>query len=285
MKLGINTFIYEIGNISILDSLKKAAALGFKYVDFVPFGSLHPKNFTKTLKNNLKNIINDLGIHSSQMLLLDTQNLTTSSQSERAKLLDYLKKVSDLQLHIGGKQVLICWGQGIIPAKMNYEQAWINSISLIQDYSEWAQKQKILISLELDPGVYFLNNNLYKMTKMIEDINMPNIFANIDISHLNITRELPNKLDKLINKIIHVHISDCDGLHHTNSIIGTGTTDVASYLSKLTELNIDEAANKYGETAVAAIELGDPDIIVDNPNRWVQESISFLTKNVPFLEM
>ena len=123
------------------------------------------------------------------------------------------------------------------------------------------------------------------MTKIIEDINMPNIFSNIDISHLNITRELPNKLDKLINRIIHVHISDCDGLHHTNSIIGTGTTDIASYINKLIELDIDEAANRYAETAVAAIELGDPDVVVDDPNRWVIESVNYLTRTVPFLKM
>ena len=123
------------------------------------------------------------------------------------------------------------------------------------------------------------------MLKIIEDIDMPNVFSNIDVSHLNITRESPNKLEKLQNKIIHVHISDCDGLNHTNSILGTGTTDIASYINKLSELRVEDVAMKYGEQAVAAIELGDPGINVDDPDRWVKDSIKYLSRNLPSLTM
>jgi len=114
---------------------------------------------------------------------------------------------------------------------------------------------------------------------------MPNVFSNIDVSHLNITRESPNKLEKLRNKIIHIHISDCDGLDHTNSILGTGTTDIASYMNKLSELRVEDVAMKYGEQAVAAIELGDPGITVDDPDRWVKDSIKYLSRNLPSLNM
>jgi sugar phosphate isomerase/epimerase len=285
MKLGINTFIYELGKVSILESVKKISSLGFKYVDFVPFGSLHPDNITRKLTNDLTNMMKDIGLHSSQMLLLNTRNLTTSDPSERKSILDYLKRISDFQLLIGGKQVLICWGQGIIPANMLWEQAWVNSVYLIREFAEWAHTQKLLISLELDPGVYFLNNNLHKMLKIIEDIDMPNVFSNIDVSHLNITRESPNRLEKLRNKIIHIHISDCNGLDHTNSILGTGTTDIASYINKLSELRVEDVAMKYGEQAVAAIELGDPGINVDDPDRWVKDSIKYLSRYLPSLNM
>jgi sugar phosphate isomerase/epimerase len=96
---------------------------------------------------------------------------------------------------------------------------------------------------------------------------------------------MPKTLEKLLNKIIHIHISDCDGLNHTNSILGTGTTDIVSYINKLSELHVDETAMLYGEEAVASIELGDPDIKVEDPNKWVEESIEYLAQTVPFLKM
>ena len=284
MKLGINTFIYELGNVSIQDSLKKIFSMGFKYVDLVPFGSLHPENITKKSAQWVSKLFEDLGLKSSQMLLLDTKNLTTSSRRERIKIMDYFKKISEFQLRVGGKQLLVCWGQGIIQSNMLWEQAWLNSVYTIKEFAEWALPYKLLISLELDPGVYFLNNNLYRMVKMLEDIEMPNVFANIDVSHLNLTRETPNKLEKLRGKIIHVHVSDCDGLNHTNSILGTGNTDIALYLDKLNGLGVEDTASKFGEEAVAAIELGDPCIVVDDPDRWVEDSLAYLLRLVPALK-
>ena len=161
----------------------------------------------------------------------------------------------------------------------------MNSVSSISEYAEWSLDKGILIDMELDPHVYFVLNNTVKMAKMIEDVGMPNVFPNVDIGHLCITREAPNVLEKLKNRIIHVHISETDTFEHTNSIIGTGKADFKAYIDKTIELGIEENCKKYNEACTAGIEMGEPGGFVDDPDRWVKESLDYLGKTLSILSL
>ena len=132
------------------------------------------------------------------MLLFHTQNLVTSDSSLKSKMFNYVRSCVDFQLELGGKQILLCWGGGILfDASQIYEQAWMNSVNAIREIARWCLDKEILVELELDPHVYFVVNNLEKMVKIIEDVEMPNLFSNIDIGHLAITRESPYRMKKL----------------------------------------------------------------------------------------
>lgn len=194
-----------------------------------------------------------------------------------------MKKCADLQLELGGKQVLVCWGCGVYEEKTIREEAWVNSAMTIRDYARWGLDKGILVNLEMDPHVYFLVNNLERMVKMIEDVEMPNVFPNIDIGHLCITRESPLTLEKVESRILHVHLSETDSFAHTNSIIGTGVVDFRSYIEKVIQLGIEENCKKYAETAVAGIEMGEPGRNVDDPDRWIRESVRYLSGVLPEL--
>jgi sugar phosphate isomerase/epimerase len=196
-----------------------------------------------------------------------------------------MKKCAEFQLALGGKQVLVCWGCGVHESGMMQEQAWINTVSSIREYAEWSLDKGILIDLELDPHVYFVVNNTVKMAKVIEDVGMPNVFPNVDIGHLCITREAPNTLEKLKNRILHVHISETDTFEHTNSIIGTGNADFKAYIHKVLELGIEENCQKYDEACAAGIEMGEPGGTVDDPDRWVRESLDYLAGILPELKL
>jgi protein FrlC len=123
------------------------------------------------------------------------------------------------------------------------------------------------------------------MAKAIEDIGMPNVVANVDIGHLCILREGPNSLEKLKNRILHVHISETDTFEHTNSIIGSGVADFKAYIDKVLELGIEENCRRYGEACVAGIEMGARGGFVDDADRWVRESLDYLAKIMPELGM
>jgi len=285
MQLGVNTFVYEVGKVLVKKALKSAQKFGFEFVDLVAYNSGDPTLMSKKEIKDLLRMFKDFGFKSSQLLLVNTQHIASSDASLKKKTLDYMKKCADFQLELGGKQVLICWGCGIYEGKMVKEQAWINSLNTIREYAEWCLDKGILIDLELDPHVYFVVNSLQKMAKMIEDVEMPNIFPNIDIGHLCITRESPKTMEKVKSRILHVHLSETDTFEHTNSIIGTGKVDFKSYLDKLFELGIEENCKKYGEVAVAGIEMGEPGGKVDDPDRWVQESLSYIKRVLPELRL
>lgn len=280
MKYSINTFVYEAANIPLQKALLSISKFGFKFVDLAACGSGDPTLMNKTEMKKIIQMFNDLGIKSSQMLLLNTIGIASFDTSQKSNIIDYMKRCSEFQLELGGKQVLICWGGGVYETEIMKEKSWINSVLMIKEFSEWALNKGIIVELEMDPHVYFIINNMEKMAKILEDIDMPNVFPNIDIGHLCITREAPQVLQKFKNRILHVHISETNTFEHTNNIIGQGKADFKSYISKLIELGIEDTCKKYEETAIAGIEMGEQGK-VDNPERWISESLNYLQKVLP----
>jgi len=145
----------------------------------------------------------------------------------------------------------------------------------------------MLVGIELEPHVYFICNNTSSLAKAIEDINMPNLYPNVDVGHLVITREEPIQLEKLKNRLLHVHLSETESFAYTNSILGTGIVDFKAYVDKMIELGIEENCSKYGEPCVAGIEMGSEASgdFVENPDYWVEESLNYLGKILPELTM
>ena len=285
MYLAANTFVYEVGKVPIKETLQSVQKLGFKYVDLAAYYYGDPTRMNQAEKNDVVRMFKDYGFKSSQLLLANTQDMASPDEKKRTQTLDYMKQCADFQLELGGRQVLICWGCGVYETSVNKKISWLNTVNMIRAYAEWATDKGILIDLELDPHVYFVVNSLEEMVRMLEDVDMPNVFPNIDIGHLCITREAPKTMAKVKDKILHVHISETDTFEHTNSIIGTGKADFKAYIDKVCELGIAANCQKYGEAVVAGIEMGEPGGEVDNPERWIQESLTYLKKILPELTL
>jgi sugar phosphate isomerase/epimerase len=91
---------------------------------------------------------------------------------------------------------------------------------------------------------------------------MENVKATIDISHFWLQRIPPKDILRLKNRVAHVHISDCDGVHHGDLPPGRGNTPFNEYIS---------AIRDTGFAGAASIELefpGDPAGML----AWVQEA-------------
>lgn len=283
MYLALNTFVYEIAKAPIEKALHSADKFGFRFIEYAAYQSGDPTLMNRDKRNEVIRIFKDKGLECSQLLLVNTQHIASPDPKKRKETLDYMKKCADFQLELGGRQVLICRGGGIHEPTMMREQAWVNMVSSLREYAQWGLDKGILIDLEVEPHVYFVVNSTAKMAKAIEDIGMPNVVANVDIGHLCILREGPNSLEKLKNRILHVHISETDTFEHTNSIIGSGVADFETYIDKVLELGIEENCKRYGEACVAGIEMGARGGFVDDADRWVQESLNYLAKILPEL--
>ncbi len=281
MRLGINNSIWEITGIGLYKSLDKIKSLGFKYVDVLAYGSGNPRTLNRDERRKIARKFQGLGLTSSGMVMLVPGNIASNDAKERETCLSYLKSCTEFQAELGGKQVLLGFGGGWKTLETSREEAWVNAVNFIKDYCEWLSNFDIFLTLELDPSVYYVINDTTSMAKMIEDVDAPNLFANIDIGHLAITREPPRTLEKLKDRVLHVHISDNDGKTHANWIIGRGVTRVPDYLRKLIEIGIDETCARYNETAVASLELGEIGQKIQDPDLYVRESLKYLSNNVP----
>ena len=66
-------------------------------------------------------------------------------------------------------------------------------------------------------------------------------------------------------------------------ISGTGAANIPDYIEKLVEMEIDRTCERYGEVAVAAMELGEVGQTIKDPDEYVRKSLVYIEKNVPLL--
>jgi sugar phosphate isomerase/epimerase len=285
MYLAANTFVHEVARVSLKQTLQSVQRFGFRYVDFASYRLVDPSVMSRPALREFVRAFKDHGFVSSQLIMVNTQHMASPDPAKRSRAIDYMKACGELQRELGGKQVLVCWGCGVLEPTVSREQSWLNTVSSLRAFGEWALEAGVLVGLELDPHVYFVLNSLEKMAKVLEDVDLPNVYPNVDIGHLCITREPPKTLAKIRDRIYHVHLSETDTFAHTNSIIGSGSADFKAYVDKVEELGIEENCRRIGEVPVAGIEMGEPGGEVDDPDRWIRESLEYLRRVLPGLRL
>lgn len=283
MKLALNTLVYEVGNRGPEESLRAAARYGFKYIEYAGIRKGNPLTMTAEQRREAIRIVRDNGIHSTQMLMVATKDTAHPDKKKRDAVFEYMKACAEYQKELGGRQLLVCWGGGLYELGVSPELSWMYMLENVGRFAEYCQTDNMLVGIELDPHVYFICNNTYKLMKAVEDLGMPNVYPNVDVGHLVITREEPAQLEKLKSRLLHVHLSETESFAHTNSILGTGVVDFKAYVDKLLELGIEENCAKYGEPCVAGIEMGSEASggFVEDPDMWVEESLKYLAKIMP----
>lgn len=285
MKLGVNLSIWSHAGVSFLDSLKRAKAIGFKYIDLLGIGHLDPLNIDTSTIKLAKALTEDLDLYVSSMVMIPrgVGNIASLDKSIQSKCLEYVKSCIDITRELGGRQVLMDAGEREIG--IPFDESWESSKEFIKNCSIYAKSRDVIVTLELEPCMYSIVRDIPTMFKMITEINSPYVLANIDIGHLAITRESPKDLEKLRGLVIHAHISDNDGRVHANEIIGTGVTPIDSYLKSLLDIGIEEVAIKNNVIPVASIELGLIGQYIDNPERWVSESLKWVKEKCPWITL
>src|SRR5262249_13770950 len=86
-----------------------------------------------------------------------------------------------------------------------------------------------------------LVNDVDSMSRFLDDVNHPAVRANIDVSHLQLSKVRPEELRRLKGKAIHVHLSDCDGKVHGDLPPGRGVVQFGPYLREIKDLGRDGA--------------------------------------------
>ena len=150
------------------------------------------------------------------------------------------------------------WEQQVIPPK----EQWATAVNNCRELGKFADDLGVQIALELEPFKLSLVNNVDSMVRFIDDVNHPAVRANIDISHLQLSRTPAEELRRLKGKAIHVHLSDCDGKVHGDLPPGRGVVPFAPYLREIKALGID------GAISIELEYSPDPDKIAD----WVREA-------------
>jgi sugar phosphate isomerase/epimerase len=168
--------------------------------------------------------------------------------------LAYEYQASNLLLVLGE----YIWERQVIPTA----EQWQTGVRNVRELGKVAADLGLQIALELEPFKLSLVNNVESMVRFLDDVNHPAVKANIDVSHLHLSKTPAEELERLRGKAIHVHLSDCDGKVHGDLPPGRGVVDFPPYLRAIKALNID------GAISIELEYSPQPDKIVD----WVREA-------------
>src|SRR5258708_6521770 len=148
----------------------------------------------------------------------------------------------DLAYEYEARNVLVVlgeyiWEQQVIPPAEQWQTAARN----VRELGKYAADLGVQIALELEPFKLSLVNNVDSMVRFLDEVGHDAVKANIDVSHLVLSKTRPEELRRLKGKAIHVHLSDCDGNVHGDLPPGRGVVDFGPYLNEIKDLGIDGA--------------------------------------------
>lgn len=177
---------------------------------------------------------------------------------------DRVKAYLDMAHGFGAKNLLFVlgeyiWQKEVIPPA----EQWKTGVAHVRALGDYASRLGLEIALELEPFHLSLLNDVESMVQFLDEVDRPNVKANLDISHLVLAKQPAHLIDRLKDRIAHVHISDCDGRVHGDLPPGRGVVDFPPYLEAIERLGLD------GRTISIELEYSpEPDRIVD----WVREA-------------
>jgi sugar phosphate isomerase/epimerase len=285
MKIGMLTGIWFVAEAATLQaSLRRAAALGFRYVDL--HGPFHagPIHLSESERRDLKAEMVALGLTPRNYVLHPLCNVPAASQAEIEKTYAYLTEGIDLAVSWGINQIMFNSGQWVYGR--DRADAWAKSVRFWQRICDYAAPCGVFIAQEAEPYVWFLVNDTASTLRMREDVDRPNFVTLVDLGHMALAREGPELLSQLGDSIIHAHFSDHEAYRHTNQTIGTGITRTADYLETLRRMDIDRQVKRFGyDELVISFELGAPGDTIADPDDWVRRSIQHVLQIAPYMSL
>lgn len=183
--------------------------------------------------------------------------------------LDRASQYLELAYELSAKNVLLVlgeyiWNQEVIPP----EEQWGTAVEQCRRLGDFAAELGLKIALELEPFELSLLNDVGSMVRFLDDVDHEVVAANIDISHLHLSKVAPEELRRLKGRAIHVHISDCDGRKHGDLPPGRGVVNFEPYLKEIQALEIN------GAISIELEYSPDPDHIEE----WVAEAYAATDK-------
>jgi len=285
MKIGMLTGLWYVAETAtLIESLRRVAALGFHYVDL--HGVLHagPAHLSAAERRDVGKEMTALGLEPRNYVLHAPTNLASASSGEMDECLEYLKEGIDLALTWDVHQLMLNAGQWTYGKKR--DESWQKAVQFIRQVCDYALPRDMYIAIESEPYVWYLINDVASTLKMLKDVDRPNLTTLLDLGHLALAREGMPEIRSLQDTIIHAHFSDHSATQHTNQILGSGITKTADYLAMLRDVDIDQRIKKFGyDELVISFELGFPGDTIADPDRWVRESLDHVVRNAPYVTL
>jgi len=238
--------------------LQKTKEIGFDTVDLF----VDPLDMTDAERLGIAVECSRLGLPIVSLCCVAV-GLIDLNPSVRRFHLDRVKRYLDLAAEYQAKNILLVvgeyiWNREVIPPA----EQWQWAVEACRELGAYAAAKKLEIVVELEPFALSLLNDIDTMERFLDDVGFASVKANIDISHLVLSKVEPRELRRLRGRAGHVHISDCNGKKHGDLPPGRGVVPFEPYLAEVKDLRID------GTISIELEYSPEPDRIVE----WVEEA-------------
>jgi sugar phosphate isomerase/epimerase len=183
MKIGMLTGLWYIADgATVIESLQRAAGLGFRTVDLHGVFHAGPAHLSSQGRQAVKDELANLGLSARNYVLHPLVNLPSASQAELEHNYAYLCEGVDLALEWGVNQLMLNAGQWAYGVPR--PQAWEQSVRFLQRLCDYAAPRGVFIAQEPEPYVWFLVNDLASARRMMADVDRPNFTLLLDLGHM-----------------------------------------------------------------------------------------------------
>ena len=259
MKLGLIHSAWVQAQQPTVFGLRKTKEIGFDCIDiFVDPLELDVRE-RRLIKQECDRL--DLPIVSLPCVAV---GLIDFNSSVRAFHMQRVRAYLDLAYEYEARNLLLVlgeyiWNREVIPP----HQQWQLGVEAVRDLGLRAADLNLEIALELEPFPLSLVRDMETMVGFLNDVGLANVKANLDISHLVLSRVPAEEIRRLKGRVAHVHLSDCDGKVHGDLPPGRGVVSFEPYLSEIKNLDLGE------RTISIELEYSpEPERIVE----WIEEA-------------
>lgn len=151
------------------------------------------------------------------------------------EILEYMETAFTRAKEVGVE--IIVYGSGgsrSIPEEFTHQEATVQLIDLFKKMSPIAEKYNVIVVLEpLNTKECNIINSVAEGAELVKQVNHPNFRLLVDIYHMKMEEESPDKIVEYGEYIKHVHVAEKEG----RAAPGTNNEDLSPYYRALKAIN------------------------------------------------
>ena len=262
------------------DCIRRVAGVGFKAIELIAWNVDFLENYwSKSKVADIKKELKNSGIGLSQFVHTP-HDLSHADKAKRATAVEHWKKAVDVGAELGSpiinmvsshpfamrdtveipriatKPLVQKYATKGVPRGVDWDQNFLDYTDALRECAEACGKAGVKMSVEPHPGRYLANHD--GALRLLEHVNHQAMGINFDPSHTFPMGDYPNiTVYRLGKHIIHLHVSDNDGVTNVHWRPGMGKIDWVAMFQALKDIGYD---------GTVSIELEDVPGVSRGPN-------------------